>query len=65
MTAPSRTAAGSLTVDDEGTPSGRTVMIEDGILTGFIQDRQNARLMGVQPTGNGGGRATRTCRCRG
>ena len=44
---------GSLTVDDEGTPSGRTVMIEDGVLTGFIQDRQNARLMGVQPTGNG------------
>jgi TldD protein len=44
---------GSLTVDDEGTPSGRTVMIDDGILTGFIQDRQNARLMGVAPTGNG------------
>jgi TldD protein len=44
---------GSLTVDDEGTPSGRTVMIEDGMLTGFIQDRLNARLMGVAPTGNG------------
>jgi len=44
---------GSLTVDDEGTPTGRTVMIEDGILTGFIQDRMNARLMGVAPTGNG------------
>ncbi|MBS7809821.1 metalloprotease TldD [Roseococcus pinisoli] len=44
---------GSLTVDDEGTPTGRTVMIEDGILRGFIQDRQNARLMGVMPTGNG------------
>jgi TldD protein len=44
---------GSLTVDDEGTPSGRTVMIEDGYLRGFIQDRQNARLMGVSPTGNG------------
>ncbi len=44
---------GSITVDDEGTPSGRTVMIEDGILTGFIQDRMNARLMGVKPTGNG------------
>ena len=44
---------GSLTVDDEGTPSGRTVMIEDGILRAFIQDRQNARLMGVAPTGNG------------
>jgi TldD protein len=44
---------GSLTVDDEGTPSGRTVLIEDGILCGFLQDRLNARLMGVRPTGNG------------
>jgi TldD protein len=44
---------GSLTVDDEGTPSGRMVMIEDGVLRGFIQDRLNARLMGVRPTGNG------------
>ncbi|MFN6955229.1 MAG: metalloprotease TldD [Acetobacteraceae bacterium] len=44
---------GSLTVDDEGTPTGRTTLIEDGILTGFLQDRQNARLMGVAPTGNG------------
>jgi len=44
---------GSLTVDDEGTPSNRTVMIEDGILRGYIQDRLNARLMGVRPTGNG------------
>ena len=44
---------GSLTVDDEGTPTGRTVMIEDGVLTGYIQDRLNARLMGVSPTGNG------------
>src|SRR5208283_5437268 len=44
---------GSLTVDDEGTPSGRTVLIEDGILCGYLQDRLNARLMGVRPTGNG------------
>jgi len=44
---------GSITVDDEGTPSRRTVLIEDGILTGYMQDRQNARLMGVEPTGNG------------
>ncbi len=44
---------GSITVDDEGTPSGRTVMIEDGVLTAYIQDRLNARLMGVRPTGNG------------
>jgi len=44
---------GSLTVDDEGTPTNRTVLIEDGILVGFMQDRLNARLMGVAPTGNG------------
>ncbi|MCG6904118.1 MAG: metalloprotease TldD [Rhodobacter sp.] len=44
---------GSLSVDDEGTPSGRNVLIEDGILVGYMQDRQNARLMGVEPTGNG------------
>ncbi len=44
---------GSISVDDEGTPSGKNVLIEDGILTGYMQDRQNARLMGVQPTGNG------------
>ena len=44
---------GSMTVDDEGTPSQRTVLIEDGILTGYMQDRQNARLMGMKPTGNG------------
>jgi TldD protein len=44
---------GSLTIDDEGTPSQNTVLIEDGILKGYMQDRMNARLMGVQPTGNG------------
>lgn len=44
---------GSLTIDDEGTPTERTVLIEDGILTGYMQDRMNARLMGVAPTGNG------------
>jgi TldD protein len=44
---------GSLSIDDEGTPSGRTVLIEDGVLVGYIQDRQNARLMGMRPTGNG------------
>ncbi len=44
---------GSLTVDDEGTPSGKNVLIDDGVLVGFMQDRQNARLMGVAPTGNG------------
>ncbi len=44
---------GSLTIDDEGTPTRRNVLIEDGILKGYIQDRLNARLMGVEPTGNG------------
>ncbi len=44
---------GSLTVDDEGTPTERTVLIEDGILVGFMQDRMNGRLMGTRSTGNG------------
>jgi len=44
---------GSLTVDDEGTPTNRTVLIEDGKLVGYMQDRQNARLMGMAATGNG------------
>ncbi|SFT79972.1 metalloprotease TldD [Sedimentitalea nanhaiensis] len=44
---------GSITIDDEGTPSRRNTLIEDGILVGYMQDRQNARLMGVSPTGNG------------
>ena len=44
---------GSLTVDDEGTPTERTVLIEDGVLTGYLQDRLNARLMGMAPTGSG------------
>jgi TldD protein len=44
---------GSLSFDDEGTPTNRTVLIENGILVGYMQDRLNARLMGVPPTGNG------------
>jgi TldD protein len=44
---------GSLSIDDEGTPTNRTVLIENGILVGYMQDRQNARLMGMKPTGNG------------
>ena len=44
---------GSLSIDDEGTPTGETVLIEDGILKCYMQDRLNARLMGVEPTGNG------------
>lgn len=44
---------GSLNIDDEGTPTQRTVLIEDGILKGYMQDRMNARLMGMAPTGNG------------
>jgi TldD protein len=50
-TIPSR--RGSLNVDDEGTPTGRTVLIENGILKGYLQDRLNARLMGMPATGNG------------
>lgn len=44
---------GSLTVDDEGTPTNRTVLIDDGKLVNYMQDRQNARLMGMEATGNG------------
>lgn len=44
---------GSLSIDDEGTPTERTVLIEDGILKGYIHDRQSARLMGLAATGNG------------
>jgi TldD protein len=44
---------GSITIDDEGTPSSRTVLIEDGILKGYLQDRLNARLSGARVTGNG------------
>lgn len=44
---------GSLTIDDEGTPSQCTVLVEKGVLRGYMQDRLNARLMGVAPTGNG------------
>ena len=44
---------GSLTIDDEGTPTQCTTLIEDGILTGYIHDRLNARLMNMKPTGNG------------
>ncbi len=44
---------GSISIDDEGTPSRRNTLIEDGVLVGLMQDRMNARLMGVAPTGNG------------
>jgi TldD protein len=44
---------GSLSIDDEGTPSSSTTLIEDGVLVGYMQDRLNARLMGMKPTGNG------------
>jgi len=47
------TRRGSLNVDDEGTPTQRTVLIENGVLRGYLQDRLNARLMGMAPTGNG------------
>ena len=48
-----RDRRGSLTVDDEGTPTGETVLIENGVLRGYLQDKVNARLMGATPTGNG------------
>ncbi len=48
-----RNRRGSLNIDDEGTPTGRTVLIEKGILRGYMQDRLNARLMKMEPTGNG------------
>ena len=44
---------GSLSIDDEGTPTQCTTLIENGILKGYMQDKLNARLMGVEPTGNG------------
>ena len=44
---------GSLTIDDEGTPTERTILIEDGILVGYMHDRMSARLMGLSATGNG------------
>ena len=44
---------GSLNVDDEGTPTARTTLIENGVLTGYMQDKLNAKLMGMSPTGNG------------
>ena len=53
MMAPFAAKRGSLNIDDEGTPSQRTTLIEDGILVGYMQDRQNGRLMGTSSTGNG------------
>ena len=44
---------GSISIDDEGTPTNCTTLIENGILTGYMQDRHNSKLMGVSPTGNG------------
>src|SRR5690606_17651747 len=44
---------GSLSIDDEGTPTQRNVLIEDGIMVGMMHDRMSARLMGLEPTGNG------------
>ena len=56
---------GSLTIDDEGTPTNRNVLIEDGKLVGYMQDRQNARLMGMKADRQRPARdATRTSRCR-
>jgi len=51
MTARSARRRGSLNIDDEGTPTQCTTLIENGVLRGYMQDRLNARLMGAQPTG--------------
>ena len=55
---------GSLTVDDEGTPTSRTVLIEDGILRDYLQDRLNARLMACAPPATAAASPTRMRRCR-
>ena len=55
---------GSLSIDDEGTPSENTVLIENGILKGYMQDQLNARLMGVKSTGNGRRESYFRCCCR-
>lgn len=54
---------GSITVDDEGVPGQYNVLIKDGILQGYMQDKMNARLMGVAPTGNGVVNPMLICRC--
>jgi TldD protein len=56
---------GSLTIDDEGTPTQNTVLIEDGRLRCYMQDTLNARLMGVAPTGNGRRESYAHLRCPG
>jgi TldD protein len=61
-TIPSR--RGSLNFDDEGTPTSRTVLIEKGILRGYLQDRMNARLLGMPLTATADGKASPTFRCR-
>jgi TldD protein len=55
---------GSLNIDDEGNPTQRTVLIEDGILKGYMQDSLNARLMGVDRPATAGASRSHTCRCR-
>ena len=55
---------GSITIDDEGTASARNVLIEDGILKGYMQDRQNARLMGLNPQATAAASRMRIRRCR-
>ena len=55
---------GSLTIDDEGTPTSRTILIEDGILNGYMQDRQNARLMGMAPPATAAASPTPIPPCR-
>ena len=53
MTGPSSRRRGSLNIDDEGTPTQCTTLIENGVLKGYLQDKMNARLTGTASTGNG------------
>ena len=55
---------GSLNIDDEGTPTQCTMLIENGILQGYMQDKLNARLMGTRPPATAGASRSRTSRCR-
>jgi TldD protein len=55
---------GSLNIDDEGTPTQCTTLIEQGVLVGYMQDRMNARLMGANRRATAAASPSRTCRCR-
>ena len=64
MTARCARRRGSLNIDDEGTPTQCTTLIENGVLKGYLQDKMNARLMGTRPPATAGANPSRTSRCR-